>query len=334
MRNVLYLEQRTKELLLSLFLLFVLSVFFVQAKPALKFTNGKFKIVQFTDLHWINSIECIKNNDSTLNLMKHIIRIEKPDLVVLTGDIVVSSGAEESWKEISGAFNDLKIPFAVTFGNHDTEADITKEQALRILQNSPYNLTCNDDETLSGVGNCALPIKSSDGKSDKWVMYLFDSHSYPKDSIMGTYDWIQNDQIQWYRSTNREFARKNSRLPSSLLFFHIPIPEYEIIRNKKSTVGNTTEEVCSPLYNSGLFTTLIEMNNVMGVFVGHDHNDDYAGILAKICLAYGRKTGYNSAYEEVLERGARVIDLYENEHKFDTYIRTLRSVSLFFTHKR
>jgi hypothetical protein len=111
-------------------------------------------------------------------------------------------------------------------------------------------------------------------------------------------------------------------------FFHIPFPEFEIVRNQKNTLGSTFEPVCSPNLNSGLFTSFIEMKDILGVFVGHDHNNDFVGQLDRIWLVYGRKTGYNAAYKEILDRGARVIELHENDRKFDTYIRTLKQVSL------
>lgn len=294
--------------------------------PVLKFNNGKFKIVQFTDLHWIADAEHALVNDSTIQLMKYVIKTEKPDLVVFTGDVVVSSGAAKAWKEITQPLTELKVPFAVTFGNHDTETDITKQKALEIIQTNPFNVTTNAGKTIDGVGNCALPIKSTEGENDKWVLYMFDSQAYAHlpDTLIKGYDWIRNSQIQWYRNQSATYtkANKNNALPS-LAFFHIPTPEFEYVRNLKTTVGNITEPVCAPYFNSGLFTAFVEMRDIMGIFVGHDHNDDFTGTVANICLGYGRKTGYNAAYEEILERGARVIVLNENDKKFDTYIITL-----------
>lgn len=54
-------------------------------------------------------------------------------------------------------------------------------QILEFLRTVPYNLTYDaENGKLSGSGNCALPILSSDGNSEKWVLYLFDSHILPK----------------------------------------------------------------------------------------------------------------------------------------------------------
>jgi hypothetical protein len=320
--------------LLCCTLLFLCCVSSLSAKPVLKFNNHKFKIVQFTDLHLINSPEYKKGNDSTLELIKTIVEIEKPDLVVFTGDVVVSHKAADEWKELIQPLSDLKIPFAVTFGNHDTETDITKQQTLKILQANPYNMTSDESSAGAGVGNYTVTIKSSDDKTNKWVLYFFDSHAYPRDTTLGSYDWIKNSQVQWYRNKSAEFTHKERKILPSLAFFHIPVPEYEYLRLQNTTIGNKIETVCSPFYNSGLFVSFIEMGDVSGVFVGHDHNNDFAGVLANICLAYGRKTGYNAAYKEVLERGARVIELNENQNKFTTYIRTLSGTDFLLTHKR
>ena len=303
--------------------------------PVLRFKNQKFKIVQFTDLHWINDAQHQAVNDSTLTLMRKVIEVEKPDFVVFTGDVIVSGGAADAWKTVTQPMIDLRVPFAVTFGNHDTETDITKQKALEVIRKNPYNVTYNADKKIAGVGNCSLPIKSTEGHADKWVIYLFDSHAYSPDTMMiKGYDWIKNSQIQWFRKQSASYSRSNKRTLPSLAFFHIPLPEFEYVRTLKTTVGDTLEVVCSPILNSGLFASFIEMKDVIGAFVGHDHNNDFVGVNANICLGFGQKTGYAAAYEEKLERGARVIELYENEKKFDTYIRTLSGKYFEYTFKR
>ena len=297
--------------------------------PILKFHNDKFKIVQFTDLHWIEKSNYQKENDSTMLLMRDVIQAEKPDLVVFTGDIVVSKGAAVAWRKITQLMLETKVPFAITFGNHDTETDLSKQQMLKIIQANPYNLTYNSDSTIQGVGNCTLPIKSDDGTSNKWIIYLFDSNSYTHDSTLGYYDWIRGNQIAWYRRQSIKYTSKQGYPLPSLAFFHIPFPEFDNIRKKGDFLGNSCEGVSSPSINSGLFAAFVEMKDVLGVFVGHDHNNDYIGKLHNIWLAYGRKTGYHAAYKEVLQRGARVIVVYENERKFETYIRTLDGTCFF-----
>ena len=291
----------------------------------LKFHDGKFKIVQITDLHWVESDSYKLQNDSTCNLIREVIHLERPDLVILTGDGVVSRNAQNGWKSLGELFEEEKVPFAVTFGNHDEETDMNNAQILDYLQTFSYNLTYNAEEELSGSGNCTLPIWSSDGTAEKWVVYLFDSHNITKDRSLGYYDWIKFDQIDWYRRTSDEITIRNKHKLPSLAFFHIPLPEFETARWVCKELGEKQEGVCAPSLNSGLFSSFLEKRDVIGVFAGHDHNNDYLVDLdGHILLAYGRKTGYPSAYNETLSRGVRVINLYENEATFDTYIRDMQ----------
>ena len=65
---------------------------------------------------------------------------------------------------------------------------------------------------------------------------------------------------------------------------------------------------------------MTEMKDVMGVFVGHDHHNDFIGQECGIALAYGRVTGYDA--DSDLERGARIIELQENQFSFTSWITT------------
>lgn len=63
-----------------------------------------------------------------------------------------------------------------------------------------------------------------------------------------------------------------------LLLFHIPLPEYnEAARSENAILrGTRMEEACAPKLNTGMFAAMKEAGDVMGMFVGHDHDNDYA----------------------------------------------------------
>lgn len=293
----------------------------------LKFDNGRFKIVQFTDLHWHEADFCKKQNDSTCALIEEIVRIEKPDLAVLTGDIIVSWNSSEGWKNFMEFFEKLNLPYVVSFGNHDQETEMNNAQILDYLQTLPHNLTHDAEEGLSGSGNCSIPVLSSDGKSEKWRLYFFDSHSSIKTRTFGWYDFIRQDQVDWYKRTSDQARLSDGRRLPSLAFFHIPFPEFEVGKWICPAYGNNEEAVSAPTMNTGLYSAFIDKRDVIGVFVGHDHNNDYMlDMDGNIVLAFGRKSGYPPAYKEVLERGARIIRMHENEPVFDTYIRDLEGI--------
>lgn len=318
-----------------LFSILLLSVFQIQAQTTLHFKDGHFKIMQFTDLHWSEGDVFKLKNDSTTHLMQTLMQEEQPNLVVFTGDIAVSKYADKTWRDIIDIMKEVNIPFVVNFGNHDTETAYSKQEQLNILKQEPLNLTFNASEFIDGVGNCHIPIRGESTDSTRWILYFFDSHSYTNNSEqLGYYDWIKVSQVEWYRVLSNQYKLYNKSTLPALAFFHIPLPEYKTVKEKPESIGNKLEDVCSPKINSGLFSAFIEQGDVMGVFTGHDHNNDYIGVLSKIALAYGRKTGYDSAYNELLDRGARVIIIKEKDASMKTYIRTLDSIEYEFEHSK
>ncbi|RHU29111.1 metallophosphatase [Parabacteroides sp. TM07-1AC] len=289
-------------------------------QPSLKFNkDGKFKIVQFTDVHYIHN-----NPKSAISVerINEVLDAEKPDLVLFTGDVIYGKPAEEGMRTILNLAAQRKIPFGMTFGNHDNEQGLTRAQLFDIIRTIPYNLT-DSVKGVSGASNYILPIKSSNGNKDAAVLYCMDSHSYSQIEGIGGYDYIKFDQIQWYRDNSTKFTKQNGGTPvPSLAFFHIALPEYNQAASDETAimVGTRKEKACAPQLNSGLFASMKEMGDIEGVFVGHDHDDDYAVYWKGILLAYGRYTGGDTVYNN-LTNGARVIEMTEGEKGFKTWIR-------------
>jgi 3',5'-cyclic AMP phosphodiesterase CpdA len=305
-----------------------------QKIPVLKFNKeGKFKIVQFTDTHLKEYKK--SQSDSVIMTMTRILEREKPDLVMLTGDIATSENVKLAWETVTKPMINAGIPWAVVFGNHDHEHGFTNKQIMDYLVTLPLNCSKQGPKNISGSGNYVIEVKDAKSKQTKLLLYGFDSNAYTteKDNPeLGEYDWIKFDQIKWYREESAKYTKGNGGKPyPALAFFHIPLPEYKEIAGFNTTVGDKDEDVSSPKINSGMYNAMLESKDVMGVFVGHDHNDNYIGCLNNICLAYGCKTGRDSYGK--LDKGARVIVLYEGERKFDTWIETpINPVKYFVTY--
>ena len=107
----------------------------------------------------------------------------------------------------------------------------------------------------------------------------------------------------------------------SLAFFHIPLQEFEEVWNTQSCCGEKNDRVSCPVLNTGLFAMMVQNRAVKGIFVGHDHGNDYRGNLYGIELCYGRTTGLRMHQNSSFLLGARVIQLYEDRDEFDTWIR-------------
>ena len=288
----------------------------------LKFNKkNKFKIVQFTDVHWIYGNP---NSDEAGEIMAEVLDAEKPDLVVFTGDVIFAKPAREALDKALEATIKRKIPFAVTWGNHDDEHDMTRKELSAYVATKAGNLN-STAEGVSGECNFVLPIKSADGTKDAAVLYFFDSHSYSTVKEIRGYGWIKHDQVQWYLDESRKYTEANGGTPMmALSFFHIPLSEYhEAVQNEGSfLIGTRKEKACAPEINTGLFAAMKEAGDVLGVFVGHDHVNDYAVSWKGIMLCYGRFTGGKTVYHDMPGgNGARVIELTEGVRQFRSWIR-------------
>ena len=270
--------------------------------------DGKFVIMQMTDFHWK------RGRDKMWDVLEKTIQTVRPDLIMLTGDIVTDADTRNGWEELTSVFAASGVPWAVTFGNHDREFEMTKPEILDLLKTKPGNLTENGPDSVSGNSNFILTIGSSKtaGKTAS-VLYCFDTRQQE--------DGIDSTQIAWYRRNSRAFTAANGNKPlPGLAYFHIPVTEFKLVAGSPTTVGAFEEPVCDPPHNSGALQAFAEGGDVMGIFVGHDHSNNFAGIHNNICLAYGYTTtlSYNSFYKT--GRGARVVELTEGEHTFATWL--------------
>lgn len=286
-------------------------------------SNGKFKIVQFTDVHY--KAEDERNSRPSLDIMNEVLDRESPDLVVYTGDVVYSNKTLNGLDTVLDLAIRRNIPFAVVWGNHDDEFDHSRQELYDYVQQKkgaimPKRISAESPDYV-------IPLKAHDSSKDVALLYCIDSHSYSKVKGVSGYDWIYADQISWYRNVSQQFKAVNSGTPlPALAFFHIPLPEFRdaLGEDHNRMFGVKGEGICSPRVNSGFFMAAKECGDIMGMFVGHDHDNDYAVTYKDILLAYGRYSGGDTVYNDI-PNGARVIELYEGERKFDTHIRIAKN---------
>lgn len=295
---------------------------------ALNFTNGKFKIMQIADTQ---EIPCV--SPDTIKLISAALDAEKPDLVVFTGDQIKGYSSfflgEKGKKNVVSTIKALlkpleerSIPFTMTFGNHDGEAALKNSEQFEIYKQSPmfvYADSCSDDDK----GTFCLNI------SDKFLVYMFDTHSKAEN---GGYSGLNKKQIEWYRSVRDSY---DTPLPS-LAFQHIPTPEYfEVIKRVKRftkgcvrAYGNHKNEFYSldphnsglrdfmgespaaPFENSGEIEAFLEKKEILGIFVGHDHNNSFVANYKGIDLGYTQGAGFN-VYGPGFNRGVRIFNIEE-----------------------
>ncbi|MDQ6597806.1 metallophosphoesterase family protein [Bacillus salipaludis] len=313
--------------------------------------DGKFKIVQFNDTQDDEQID-----RRTIELMNKVLDSEKPDFVVLNGDII--TGGCNSELEMRQAMNNVAQPmeqrgikWAVTFGNHDEDSTpkggLDEEAMLKFYMAYKYNVNQPGVTDINGTGNMNLLIRDSAGKKAAFNLWLLDSGRYAPKTIAGqdfsgypTWDWIRSNQVNWYFETSKRLEKQFGYKVLSLMFIHIPLWEHRYMWfdsvdsrtdidharaiKKHQIVGERNEEECPGPINSGMFSAMLDRGDVKGVFCGHDHVNTYMGNYFGILLGYSGSTGFGAyglpGAERNRLRGARVFNL--DETKADVLVET------------
>ena len=146
------------------------------------------KVMQLTDVHIGGGWMSIKKDAMAINTVATMIRVEKPDFVVVTGDISYPVPFQAgTFNNKSGAkifaelMETLGVYWTLAYGNHDTEAYsyYTREQLTDFYRSEQYKhcLLQPGPEDVDGVGNQVINIVNSDGVITRSLITL-DSHSY------------------------------------------------------------------------------------------------------------------------------------------------------------
>ena len=291
--------------------------------------DGKFKIVVFSDVQ-----VQYPAHQRLITIMEQALEREKPDLVVFNGDMTEMNTKDpevdlrRTVEQILAPVVEAGVPYSIVFGNHDVQGyngNVDKEAVLSVYQSIGDCRTTDPAPELTGTGTCKIPIYASNGSNVAFNLWMVDSNSWQNPSnYSGGYDNPHADQLAWMQENNDAGV-------NSLVFQHIPMPEiYNLLvedENGDKTYGdktytlelnaNATGELnefpnpCPADKNTGEFDALKEMGNVLGVFTGHDHFNNFTGTYEGIDMTAIPGMTY-FAYGKEEYRGYGVIELDES----------------------
>lgn len=315
------------------------------ADKTLKFKgDGEFKIMQLADLQ-----DTAFATRATYDYIRAIVAEEDPDLIVLTGDNISSGTGKESpvslakWnvkKAIDATmdvFDELNIPVAVVFGNHDGEGNVSKEEQMAMYQAHKSCVGFDEGDGLYGCGTYNLPILSSDGKKVVYNLWMFDSNMY--DEEFGGYDHIDETQIDWYVNKSNELKAQNGGVAvPSMAFQHIIVNEvYDTLVEVEAGSANSIqrgdkwlglpegagvlgEAPCPGTQDSLQFEKMVEQGDVKAMFFGHDHVNVFSVNYQGIDIVNSPTSGFGS-YGNKETRGVRIITINEKDtSKYETKV--------------
>ena len=298
-----------------------------------------FKILHLTDIHLGGSFFSAVKDYKALSACYKLIENTSPDLVIVTGDLVFPMGImsfslnnETPVMQFAAFMRNIGIPWCFTYGNHDTEAMATgnRENIDKLYKSLSYKssgtlLYPYIQPDITGRSNQLIKIENSDG-SLRQALFLIDSNDYTGEGL-NEYDYIHDDQVDWYEKQVYALNKENGKTVSSMIFFHIPLQEYrtayELYQNGSREVeyyfGKVGEkmidQICCSDYPSRLFEKSVELGSTKAMFCGHDHYNNISLGYKGIRLTYGMSIDYLAMPgidKETEQRGAELITLKSN----------------------
>ena len=313
-------------------------------------TDRDFKVLHLTDIHLGGGFASVDTDEKSLNAVAAMITREKPDLVIASGDIAYpvffqagtlnnKSGA----KEFIALMEKLGVYWTVTFGNHDTESysyyDREKISGFYSDEALKYCLYQAGPGDVDGYGNHVIKVKNTKGIITQ-AFVMIDSNAYIKSDVfglMGQYDNIHDDQVEWYKAQIEEMNKENlqaiEKMPEaerkaltdtygvvkSLAFFHIPLVELneawtdfadggfkdtEDFKYIDGIIGETGRRVFCGVGEDDMFEAMLEMGSTKAMFNGHDHYNNLTASYKDIIFSYGYSIDY-LAYIGIRNEGSQ-----------------------------
>lgn len=254
--------------------------------------DGSFRILQLSDIQDNNYLSAKAFATIRLSIRKY-----NPDLIVLTGDNILHCNGDDVFRKTVDSFVDEfkdasgnKIPFAVTFGNHDYEVnyhDEEKTQKISLKEQYEYYLskgavrltqdgldtsgvssaTSDNSATLWGTGY--IDIYTNDGSKVARRVILLNTGSYDEDnrSYFGrvgynvetqreeNYEKVVSAANNWTNAINGAGEKIKC-----IVYQHIPLqevylgdsPETSILT--KPTVPGSITHACYKYINNDIIT--------------------------------------------------------------------------------
>lgn len=297
-----------------------------------------FKILHLTDIHLGGSLFSYMEDHKALEACYKLIENTHPDLVIVTGDLcfplgIMSLSFNNSAPiyQFSSFMRNLGIPWAFTYGNHDTEsmASLNPEELNDVFKTLSYKTSGTllypyVQPDVMGRNNQLIEVRNSDGSLNTGL-FLIDSNAYTGEGV-NVYDYIHDDQVDWYASEVKRMNEEAGTTIPSMLFFHIPLQQYrtayELYEKGSDEVtyyfgeNNETaiDKICCSDYPSKLFDTAKEIGGE-AMFCGHDHYNNMSLEYQGVRLTYGMSIDYlvmPGIGKDTAQRGGELITIHQD----------------------
>ena len=273
-------------------------------------SDDAFRIISTSDFHLEDDYEI---NNKTLGIFARQIADLKPDLAVITGDVIQTKYQQIDVIRFARLMEKTGIYWTIVFGNHEVreEKGIYKWMMAKSVSMYPHCLCKIGPDNLYGYANHTINIIGANGKLRE-TLFLFDSgrdirDEYRKDynisdDLQG-YDFLKKEQIEFYENEIKTLKKKYGSF-KSIMYMHIPLCEYALAFKDDGNGGYVPSGECEILYgsqfesvacspvNTGMFDAILRNGSTRAVFAGHDHVNNWCALYKGVYLIYSLSADY------------------------------------------
>lgn len=276
--------------------------------------KNDFRILQLSDIH----LGTKDNIDEHLDFLALTINNAHADLIVLNGDTFTYANKRVA-KQLFDYIDSYGIPWICTFGNHDEQCLFSIDWLTNYLNN--YGSNCvfidvkNDD--VFGNSNFAINLMKNNKVHDQII--LMDSNRYFFGDYIG-YDYIKQSQIDWYERLVSDTKRDNGSLVNSILFMHIPLPEFNDAWNEAG--GENAQQA---IKEHGGFRDNNSTKGLEGYINYSEYTKRYGSNGAVFEYGYSNPDScapeYNSGlFDKIVDLGSTKAVLVSHDHTYNSRI--------------
>ncbi|MBT1175675.1 metallophosphoesterase family protein [Bifidobacterium sp. LC6] len=330
--------------------------------------SGKFRVLQVADIQ-----DGPKVSKDTVRLIAASIDATRPDLVVFSGnqiagfdsafadtfrkrrwseDTAASASALEKTRELVrkaiGQFvaplEARKVPWAVTYGNHDFQCGLSNAELDSIYREFPGCINAADtllpDQTIYACepGTLALPVKDVEGQRNVLGLVILDSGDYAHGGGFGV---PSEKAFDFLRRVPGLLNNQDGDVVRSMVFQHMPLPEYYqvlqsvpsntayamqgyrdhadtyyILDEQHTQLGGYLGEGISCPDQSDEFAILRDSGGYFAVAAGHDHRNGFVGEYEGITVIATPTCGFNTYGPAPAKRATRLIE-FDIRHPYE-----------------
>ncbi|PYH99065.1 Metallo-dependent phosphatase [Aspergillus ellipticus CBS 707.79] len=281
----------------------------------LQFTkNGTFQLAVFEDLHYGEAEDTDwgpEQDVESRGVMNTVLDNENPQLVVLNGDLITGedtflSNATDYVDRIVVPLVERNLLWASTYGNHDSDYNLSRNAILEREQSYTNSLTKSMvSGKQAGVSNYYLPVYPSDSTKNTpaLIMWFFDSRggNYYQELEDGNEIpqpcWVDESVVTWFTETNDKLTKQYNKTIPSIAFYHIPVNAMLAFQNQGVDANEEPGiNADDPLDQQGsasgqgdvsgtvfsysgqdipFMEAMLNTKGLMATFSGHDHGDDW-----------------------------------------------------------